>query len=102
LQRPSYNLPIASPNASPVGILTAAAHQFSSSAFHTLLDNWKGGIFSDQNIATISLRPGYETPSKVMDEFIRFLKSIEGDPRFADYSKAGRGFANKLEVPITE
>jgi len=82
--------------------LTAADHQYGASAFHTLLDNWKGGIFSDNQINNIGSREGYETASKVLDEYLKFLKSIEGDPQFADYSKVARGFANKFNVPITQ
>lgn len=90
------------PNASPVGILTKADHQYSESAFHKLLDNWAGGVFSDSQIPNIGQNTLYQSPSAVMNEYLKFLKSIEGDPRFADYSKVGRGFANKYNIPITE
>lgn len=102
LQGPPYNLPIANPTDSPVGLLTKADHQYGDSAFHKLLDAWKGGIFSDSRIRLIGGDPEYSNASRVLDEYLRFLKSIESDPRFADYSKVARGFAKKYSVPITE
>ena len=91
-----------STNDSPVGLLTKADHQYGESAFHKLLDAWADGVFSDQNIRFIGQNPKYPTASSVVDEYIRFLKSIESDPRFPDYSKVGRGFANKMGVPTSE
>ena len=102
LKGPPYNLPITNPDDSPVGILTIADHQTGDSAFHKLMNEYKSGIFHDSKIGNIGQDPSYPTPTAVIDEYIKFLKSIESDPRFSDYSKAGRGFAAKFNIPITQ
>lgn len=102
LEGPPYNIPITNPNDTPVGILTIADHRTGESAFHKVMNAWEGGLFNDTRIKTIGQNPDFPTATHVLNEYIRFLKSLETNPEFAHYPKVARGFAAKFGVTITQ